>query len=572
MTARSRPTCGQPRPRSRVGCRATGSSGSTHGTNRSLTIEVMTVTDAEFALGARSPRPRLPASPSARSRSIASQDPTLVRSTHPALRRGRCGRSSSAGGSSPVGRDGGAGAAVHGAAAGRRGVPAQPLPGRGLRVVQERADRRRARHGRRGASCAACSTLLARFGIFARVRRKDDRATRPARYMVLCRSSRCRATTGSPTSMPFIDSAQAEQARGDRSTLAGHRATRASKRLEIERIEDRRRDGRLRHPDRERRVPVSGGLRVHNCFILAVDDTMDSILNWYREEGIIFKGGSGAGTTCRTSARASSSSTAAARRPGPVSFMRGADASAGTIKSGGKTRRAAKMVILNADHPDIEEFIWCKAIEERKARVLSDAGFDMDLDGRDAFSVQYQNANNSVRVTDEFMQAVVVRRRLGAQGRHHRRAVRTVKARDLWRQIAAAAWECADPGIQFDTTINRWHTAANTGRINASNPCCGVSCTSTTQRVQSRLDQPAGVPRRRPLRRRRLPAHRRDGVHGPGDPRRPRRLPDREDRRERPRLPPARPRLHQPRRAADGARAALRLARRDGRGRRRSRR
>ena len=156
---------------------------------------------------------------------------------------------------------------------------------------------------------------------------------------------------------------------------------------------------------------------------------------------------------------------------GPVSFMRGADASAGTIKSGGKTRRAAKMVILDADHPDVEQFVWAKAKEERKARALSDAGFDMGLDGADSFSVQYQNANNSVRVTDEFMQAVVDDADWDLTAVTTGEVLRTVKARTLWREIAEAAWECADPGLQFDTTINRWHTAPNHGRITASNPC-----------------------------------------------------------------------------------------------------
>ena len=207
------------------------------------------------------------------------------------------------------------------------------------------------------------------------------------------------------------------------------------------------------------------------CFILDVDDTMDSILNWYREEGIIFKGGSGAGTNLSKIRSSTEHLNGGGTASGPVSFMRGADASAGTIKSAGKTRRAAKMVILNADHPDIEEFVWCKALEERKARVLSEAGFDMDLDGRDAFSVQYQNANNSVRVTDAFMQAVVSDANWDLKAVTTGDTLRTVKARDLWRQIAAASWECADPGLQFDTTINKWHTAANTGRINASNPC-----------------------------------------------------------------------------------------------------
>ncbi len=207
------------------------------------------------------------------------------------------------------------------------------------------------------------------------------------------------------------------------------------------------------------------------CFILAVDDTMDGILNWYREEGTIFKGGSGSGINLSNIRSSYELLNGGGTASGPVSFMRGADASAGTIKSGGKTRRAAKMVILNVDHPDIEEFVWCKSKEERKARVLRDAGFDMDLDGSDSFSIQYQNANNSVRVSDEFMQAVL------DDSDWHLRAVltgdivRTVRARDLWREIAQASWECADPGLQFDTTINKWHTAHATGRINGSNPC-----------------------------------------------------------------------------------------------------
>ncbi len=208
------------------------------------------------------------------------------------------------------------------------------------------------------------------------------------------------------------------------------------------------------------------------CFILAVDDTMPSILNWYKEEGMIFKGGSGSGINI-SSIRSSFEplGKSAGTSSGPLSFMRGADSSAGAIKSGGKTRRAAKMVIMNVDHPDVEEFIWCKAIEERKARVLQEAGFDMDLDGKDIFSVQYQNANNSVRVTDEFMQAVENDEDWNLVGVKDKKVYKTVKARDLWRQIAESAWECADPGLQFDTTINHWHTAPNAGRINGSNPC-----------------------------------------------------------------------------------------------------
>lgn len=208
------------------------------------------------------------------------------------------------------------------------------------------------------------------------------------------------------------------------------------------------------------------------CFILAVEDTMQSILEWYKEEGMIFKGGSGAGlnvSTIRSSVEPLGKSVGKAS--GPLSFMRGADSVAGAIKSGGKTRRAAKMVIMNIDHPDIEEFIWCKAIEERKARVLEASGFDMSLDGKDIFSVQYQNANNSVRVTDAFMNAVLNDEEWQLVGVTTGKVVKTVRARELFHQISRAAWECADPGMQFDTTINKWHTAPNAGRINASNPC-----------------------------------------------------------------------------------------------------
>lgn len=208
------------------------------------------------------------------------------------------------------------------------------------------------------------------------------------------------------------------------------------------------------------------------CFILGVQDDMRSILQWYTDEGMIFKGGSGSGvnvSSIRSSVEALGKSAGTAS--GPLSFMRGADASAGAIKSGGKTRRAAKMVILNVDHPDIEDFIWCKSIEEDKARVLQTAGFDMSLDGKDIFSVQYQNANNSVRVTDEFMQAVEADADWDLRAVTTGKPVRTVRARDLYRQINEAAWRCADPGMQFDTVINKWHTTPNAGRINGSNPC-----------------------------------------------------------------------------------------------------
>jgi ribonucleoside-diphosphate reductase alpha chain len=208
------------------------------------------------------------------------------------------------------------------------------------------------------------------------------------------------------------------------------------------------------------------------CFILGIEDTMPAILNWYKEEGMIFKGGSGAGvnlSSLRSSVEPLGKSAGTAS--GPLSFMRGADASAGAIKSGGKTRRAAKMVILDIDHPDVEEFIWAKEIEERKARALQDAGFDMSLDGKDSFSIQYQNANNSVRVTDDFMKAVENDEDWDLKAVKTGKTVKTLKARDLMRQFAESTWRCADPGMQFDTTINHWHTTPNAGRIMASNPC-----------------------------------------------------------------------------------------------------
>ena len=207
------------------------------------------------------------------------------------------------------------------------------------------------------------------------------------------------------------------------------------------------------------------------CFILAVDDEMESILEWYVTEGRIFKGGSGAGVNLSALRASCEPLSGGGTASGPVSFMRGADASAGTIRSGGKTRRAAKMVLLDADHPDIEAFVWCKAREERKARALSAAGFDMDLDGVDSFSVQYQNANNSVRLSDEFMAAVEADASWELRARTNGEAISVLGARDLLHQIAQAAWECADPGVQFSSTINSWHTAPAHGPINASNPC-----------------------------------------------------------------------------------------------------
>ncbi len=216
---------------------------------------------------------------------------------------------------------------------------------------------------------------------------------------------------------------------------------------------------------------LSGNLRVHNCFILAVDDTMDSILEWYREEGLIFKGGSGAGVNLSRIRSSKELLTSGGTASGPVSFMRGADASAGTIKSGGATRRAAKMVVLDVDHPDIEEFIETKAREEEKIRVLRDGGFDMDLGGKDIASVQYQNANNSVRVSDEFMRAVEAGAPFDLAARTTGEPIAQVDAKALFGKMAKAAWECADPGIQYDGTINDWHTCPESGRITASNPC-----------------------------------------------------------------------------------------------------
>ena len=249
----------------------------------------------------------------------------------------------------------------------------------------------------------------------------------------------------------------------------------------------------------------------------------------------------------------------AAPPPGPVSFMRGADASAGTIKSGGATRRAAKMVVLDVDHPDIEEFVQTKAKEEAKIRVLRDAGFDMDLGGSDIASVQYQNANNSVRVTDEFMHAVESDTEFGLRARQTGEVIDTVDARKLFRGIAQAAWECADPGIQYDGTINDWHTCPESGRITASNPCSeymhldNSSCNLASLNLLTFLDDAGRFDAARFQAVGRADHHRDGHLHLL------RRLPDRADRRDHPPVPPARHRLRQPRRAADGHRARLRL-------------
>ncbi|MFI0418154.1 vitamin B12-dependent ribonucleotide reductase [Spongiactinospora sp. 9N601] len=218
-------------------------------------------------------------------------------------------------------------------------------------------------------------------------------------------------------------------------------------------------------------VGTASPQQVSACFILSVDDQMESILEWYKEEGVIFKGGSGSGVNLSRIRSSKELLSSGGTASGPVSFMRGADASAGTIKSGGATRRAAKMVVLDVDHPDIVEFIETKAREEDKVRALRDAGFDMDLGGKDIVSVQYQNANNSVRVSDEFMHAVENGEEFGLRARLSGEVIETLDARDLFRKMAKAAWECADPGIQYDDTINSWHTTPETGRITASNPC-----------------------------------------------------------------------------------------------------
>jgi ribonucleoside-diphosphate reductase alpha chain len=309
--------------------------------------------------------------------------------------------------------------------------------------------------------------LLLRFGIYARVGFKPD--ARPDRHG--CWTLRIQSAGDRrifADMIGFVDPVKA--AKLERSFDLPGLSAREAKRLEIDRIEEL---GLMEVYDiqTESGEYLSGNLRVHNCFILAVDDTMDSILEWYREEGLIFKGGSGAGVNLSRIRSSKELLSSGGTASGPVSFMRGADASAGTIKSGGATRRAAKMVVLDVDHPDVAEFITTKAREEEKIRVLRDAGFDMDLGGQDIVSVQYQNANNSVRVSGEFMRAVEEGKDFDLLARLTGEVVETVDARKLLRSMAQAAWECADPGIQYDDTINDWHTNPESGRITASNPC-----------------------------------------------------------------------------------------------------
>src|SRR5207249_11654245 len=207
------------------------------------------------------------------------------------------------------------------------------------------------------------------------------------------------------------------------------------------------------------------------CFILSVEDEMGSILDWFKNEGVIFKGGSGSGVNVSRIRSSREQLSGGGYASGPVSFMRGADSVAGSIKSGGTTRRAAKMVVLDADHPDVREFIWCKAKEEKKAWALGEMGYDMSLNGEAWHSIQFQNANNSVRTTDEFMKKAIAGDSWDLTARVGGETLETVNARELLREIAEATWQCGDPGMQFDTTINYWHTSPVSGRINGSNPC-----------------------------------------------------------------------------------------------------
>ncbi|WP_367185149.1 adenosylcobalamin-dependent ribonucleoside-diphosphate reductase [Trebonia sp.] len=309
--------------------------------------------------------------------------------------------------------------------------------------------------------------LLLRFGVYSRVGfKRDARSGRHGCWTLRIQSAGDRRLFAD--AIGFIDPIKADKL--ERSFDKPGLAARPAKRLEIDRIEQLG-DMDVYDIQTESGEYLSGNLRVHNCFILAVDDTMESILEWYREEGMIFKGGSGSGVNLSRIRSSKELLTSGGTASGPVSFMRGADASAGTIKSGGATRRAAKMVVLDVDHPDVEDFIETKAREEEKIRVLRDAGFDMDLGGQDIVSVQYQNANNSVRVSDEFMRAVEEDKPFDLLARRTGEAIKTVGAKDLFRKMAQAAWECADPGIQYDDTINDWHTNPESGRITASNPC-----------------------------------------------------------------------------------------------------
>ncbi|GAB3222481.1 hypothetical protein GCM10027447_09390 [Glycomyces halotolerans] len=309
--------------------------------------------------------------------------------------------------------------------------------------------------------------LLQRFAIFSRVRRKrEPRENRHDLWSLGIQSEGDRGVFA--TEIGFVCERKHEKLVAS-FAKKGHPAN-ATERLQIDRIE-KLGPQEVYDIQTESGEYLSHNLRVHNCFILSVDDTMESILDWYKEEGMIFKGGSGAGVNLSKIRASAELLSSGGNASGPISFMRGADASAGTIKSGGATRRAAKMVVLDVDHPDIEDFIETKAREEDKIRALRDAGFDVDLGGADMFSVQYQNANNSVRVSDEFMRAVESGGDYALTGRLDGKEISRRDAREVFRKMAEAAWECADPGIQYDDTINDWHTNPNTDRIYASNPC-----------------------------------------------------------------------------------------------------
>ena len=304
------------------------------------------------------------------------------------------------------------------------------------------------------------------------------------------------------------------------------------------------------------------------CFINSVQDNLESILELAKTEGMLFRYGSGSGTNFSPLRSSAESLSGGGMASGPLSFMKGYDAFAGVIKSGGKTRRAAKMVILNIDHPDIEEFIECKAKEERKAWVLVDAGYDPSMGGEAYSSIFFQNANNSVRVTDDFMKAVVEDKDWVTHRVATGEPVKTYRARDLMKKIAEAAWQCGDPGMQFHTTINKWHTAKATAPINASNPCseymflddsaCNLASLNLMKFLtpDGKFDVEAVPPRR---------GHH---DHGAGNPGGQRQLSYGEDRAQFPRFPPAGPGLCQPRRSADGRRPSLRFRRRARLGRR----
>ena len=406
--------------------------------------------------------------------------------------------------------------------------------------------------------------LLSRFGVFARVSfKRDPRFTQKGCWQLTIGNVGDQVLF--EAEIGFVDARKTDKL--DMAIDRQGMTTRDTKRLEIERIEPL---GPMEVYDiqTESGEYLSGNLRVHNCFILAVEDHMSSILNWYVEEGTIFKGGSGSGINLSKIRSSKEGLAGGGTASGPVSFMRGADASAGTIKSGGKTRRAAKMVILNVDHPDVRDFIWCKAVEERKARVLRDAGFDMDLDGKDSHSTQYQNANNSVRVSDEFMRAFEQDQDWKLKAVLSGETVESTRARDLMRDIAQAAWECADPGMQYDTTINEWHTCPATGRINGSNPCSeymhldNSACNLASLNLMKFVDDEGTFDVADFKHAVEIVFTAQEILVGESS------YPDREDREERARLSSARPRLRQPRCAPDGARPGVRLRRGPGLGRR----